>query len=286
MAVQQTLRNRINLEGVGLHTGKSVRMTLNPAPEGTGIVFRRVDVTPPVDLAIKPDHIQEALLCTKLVGERGAEVSTIEHLMSAFAGMQIDNVIVELNAPEVPVMDGSSEPLLFAIRAAGIAKQKEVRKFLRIKKTIRVEDGDKFTELSPYGGELRLHLTIDFPHPVIARTAQSIEFDLTPTSYFAEVSRARTFGMAKDIEKLHAKGLALGASLDNAVGIGDNDVLNREGLRYADEFIRHKLLDTIGDLYVAGPIRGFFRGHKVGHALNNKLLRAVFADVEAWDWVE
>jgi UDP-3-O-[3-hydroxymyristoyl] N-acetylglucosamine deacetylase len=282
---QQTITNTIHLSGIGLHAGCEVSASLLPAPENHGIVFRRVDLTPPVELAIKPDHIQEALLCTKLV-HAGADVATIEHIMAAFAAMQIDNVIVELNAPEVPVMDGSAEPFVFAIRAAGIKKQQANRRYLKIKKIVRVEDGDKYAEFSPHTPGLRLHLTAPFAHPAIQKTKQEIVFDLTSTGFTHQVSRARTFGAAKDLDQLHAKKLGLGASLENAVGLSEDAVLNPEGLRYPDEFVRHKLLDCIGDLYVAGPMIGLFRGHKTGHTLNNRLLRAVLADPEAFEWIE
>ena len=283
---QQTIANTIQLSGVGLHAGCEVIAVLLPAPENHGIVFRRTDLKPPVDLPIKPEYIQESLLCTKLV-HKGAEVATIEHIMAALSAMQIDNLLIELNAPEVPVMDGSAEPFVFALRSAGIKKQAAARRYLKIKKTVRVEDDDKYAEFVPHSATgLKLHISIDFPHSAIKRTAQEIEFELTPSGFNYQVSRARTFGAAKDLDQLHAKKLALGASLKNAVGLSEDGILNPEGLRYPDEFVRHKLLDCIGDLYVAGPIRGVFRGHKTGHTLNNRLLRALLANQSAWEWVE
>ncbi len=283
--LQQTIKNPIHLAGVGLHAGCEVYATLLPAQENQGIVFRRTDLKPAVDLQIKPENIQEALLCTKLVQD-GADVATIEHIMAALCAMQIDNITVELTAAEVPVMDGSAEPFVFAIRAAGIVVQSAKRRYLRIKKKVRVEEGDKFAEFLPHSGGLRLQLSIDFPHPVIQKTKQDISFDLTSIGFTNQISRARTFGAAKDLDQLHAKKLALGASLSNAVGLSDDGVLNPEGLRYPDEFVKHKLLDCIGDLYVAGAIIGLFRAHKTGHTLNNRLLRAVLADQEAYEWVE
>jgi len=284
MAFQATIKHTVNAVGVGIHSRCEVKMTLRSAPINTGIVFRRIDITPVVDIPIAPDKVQESLLCTKLV-KGNVSVSTIEHLLSALSAHAIDNIIIELNAAEVPVMDGSAAPFVFLLETAGRIEQAEKRHGLKIRKAIRVENGDKFAEFLPHQG-FRLHLTMDFPHPVIKSTAQEVIYDLTTPSYDKEVCRARTFGLASDLDKLHQQKLGLGASLENAVGVGDKNVLNPEGLRYPDEFIKHKLLDAIGDLYVVGPIIGEFRGHKSGHALNNQLLQAVLKDKSAYEWVE
>ena len=282
--MQKTIKHSIQAEGIGLHSGQIVRVKAFPSSVGTGIVFKRTDCEPPVLIPLKVDSIEEALLCTRL-SSNGKHVSTIEHLLSALCALEIDNILFELDSDEVPIMDGSASPFIFWLQSAGIIDQEEPRRFLKIKKNIRVQDGDKFAELSPSNKGLDLHYSIDFPHPVISRTSQSIEFSFHPMTYIKEISRARTFGFAKDLEKLQANHLARGASLDNAVGIGDDCVLNPTGLRYHDEFVKHKLLDAIGDLYVAGPILGKFVGHKTSHTLNNKLLRELFKDDSQYEWV-
>ena len=270
--MQKTLKNSVKLAGIGLHSGAAVNLQLLPAVANTGIVFRRIDLDPVVDIRVSPEKITEALLCSALVvGD--VKVATIEHLMAAFAALEIDNVIVELDAAEVPVMDGSSADFVFAINSVGFVEQEFERHYIKVTNSVRIEEGDKFVELLPAEHGLSFEISVDFPHPVIAATPQTIEFDLTAAGFEKTVCRARTFGLASDLEKLHANNLGLGASLDNAIGIGDDKVLNSEGLRYKDEFVRHKLLDAIGDLYVAGPIIGKFRAHKPGHALNNQLLR-------------
>lgn len=282
--MQKTIKNEIHAEGIGLHSGKLVKMTLRSAEMDAGIVFRRVDLTPVVDLKIAPEHIEETMLCTRLKAN-DVSVSTIEHLMSAFCAMEVDNVIVELDSDEVPVMDGSSSPFVFLIQSAGVLKQSKKRRYLKINKKVRVTEDDKYAELAPYAKGLHLKCVIDFPHPVIAKTSQEVDYEFHPMTYQKEIARARTFGFAKDIEKLHENNLALGASLENAVGIGDDTVLNPEGLRYSDEFVKHKLLDAIGDLYVAGAILGDFTGHKTSHSLNNRLLRELFSDDSQYEWV-
>lgn len=284
MAFQTTIKNSVSAVGIGLHSGSEVKMTLHPAPVNTGIVFRRVDLDPVVEITAVPDRVQETVLCTKLV-KGTVSIGTIEHILSALCAHAIDNVYIDLNAGEIPVMDGSSAPFVFLLEAAGIQEQSEKRHALKVKKTVRVEQGDKYAEFSPYEG-YRLHLTIDFPQPVIKATAQEILFDFSTPAYDKEICRARTFGNANDLDKLHQQHLALGASLQNAVGIAEDKVLNPEGLRYPDEFVKHKLLDAIGDLYVAGQIVGAFRGHKSGHALNNQLLMALLKDKTAYEWVE
>lgn len=282
--MQHTIGNTIRAEGIGLHLGKTVRMTLKPGKPNTGVVFRRVDLDPPVDIKMAPNHIQEALLCTRL--QKGdVSVSTIEHLMAALCATQVDNVIVELDSDEVPVMDGSAAPYVFLLKSAGLAKQEKNRRYLKVKKKVRVEHDDKFAELSPYAKGLHLDYTIDFPSPVIAKTPQHIEYEFHPMTFEKEIARARTFGFVADLEKLHANNLALGASLENAVGITEDAVMNPDGLRYSDEFVKHKLLDAIGDLYVAGPILGKFKGFKTSHSLNNQLLRKLLEDKTQYEWV-
>ena len=269
---QHTIKHAVTAEGVGLHSGKNVKMVLQPAPENTGIVFRRHLDDKLVSLPMQYDRIVEAPMCTQLVYD-DIRVSTTEHLMAAFAAMGVDNIYVDLDSAEVPVMDGSSAPFIFLLETAGLEAQVEApRRYIKIMQPVRVEDDDKFAELLPYAKGYCLHITVDFPHPVIQATSQEVLFDFSRKAFVKSVSRARTFGYANQLEHLHNNNLALGASLDNAVGIGDKGILNPEGLRYKDEFVRHKLLDCIGDLYVAGPIRGMFRGHKMGHALNNRLL--------------
>lgn len=281
-ANQHSIKNAVSAEGVGLHSGKVARVTIRPAPVNTGIVFRRVDAEPVREIKLDPTKITETPLCTKLIdGE--FSIQTIEHFLSALAGMEIDNVYIDLNSDEIPVMDGSSSPFIFLIESAGIIEQDAPRKVLKIKKPIRITEGDKFVEFSPLD-HFRLEIDIDFPHPAIQKTVQSVKFDFTPVAYSKEVSRARTFGIAAQLDELHKQGLALGASLENAVGLSEDAVMNREGLRVADEFVRHKLLDAIGDLYVTGPILGLYRGFKPSHTLNNRLLRAVFEDRDAFEW--
>ena len=279
---QHTIKNRVSAEGVGLHSGQAVVVSLNPAPVDTGIVFRKHTQGKIHEIKLQADKIQETPLCTKLVdGE--CSIQTIEHLLSALAGMEIDNIYVDLEGDELPMMDGSASPFIFLIESAGIIEQSAARKVLKIKKPIRVEDGDKFVEFLPWE-HFRLEIGIDFPHPAIQGSTQSVHFDFSPMAYSKEVSRARTFGLAADLETLHKNGLALGASLNNAVGLSDSEVMNPEGLRVNDEFVRHKLLDAIGDLYVRGPIQGLYRSFKPSHKLNNRLLLALEADQSAWEY--
>lgn len=278
---QKTIKQPIHAEGIGLHSGQSVALTLHPAEDNTGIVFQRRGSQEA--LAVCVEHVVEAPLCTMLKqGEH--QIATIEHLMAAFCAMQIDNVRVELTSDEVPVMDGSSAPFIFLIQSAGVHEQESVRRMLRIGQPVRIEEEDKFVELLP-ADRLGFDISIDFPDPAIQATSQAIQFQMIQNSFIKEVSRARTFGQADQLEQLHQMNRALGASLDNAVGLQNGEVMNPEGLRYPDEFVRHKLLDCIGDLYVAGPIIGHFRGHKMSHALNNRLLRAVLADQQSHCWV-
>jgi UDP-3-O-[3-hydroxymyristoyl] N-acetylglucosamine deacetylase len=284
MVGQRTLKNSIRATGVGLHTGKKVLMTLRPAPPDTGIVFRRTDLPQAVDVVAHAENVGDTTLGTTLcLGN--TRVSTVEHLLSAFAGLGIDNAIVELSAPEVPIMDGSAGPFVFLLQSAGIEEQREAKHFIRIKKRLRVEDGDKWAEFSPFDG-FKVNFEIEFNHPIFKRRAQKASMDFSTTSFLKEVSRARTFGFMRDLEWLRERNLALGGNLDNAVVLDDFRVLNEDGLRYEDEFVKHKILDAIGDLYLLGhSLIGEFSGHKSGHALNNRLLRGLLADVSTWEKV-
>jgi UDP-3-O-[3-hydroxymyristoyl] N-acetylglucosamine deacetylase len=281
---QRTLKNVIRATGVGLHSGDTVYLTLRPAAPNTGIIFRRVDLEPIVEISAKAKNVGETALSTTLV-EHGQKVSTVEHLLSAFAGLGIDNAYIDLNAAEVPIMDGSAGPFVFLIQSAGIEEQDAAKQFIRIKKPIILEDGDKWAKFEPFEG-FKVSFTIDFQHPVFTGRPQKVEVDFSSTSFVREVSRARTFGFMKDIEKLRENNLALGGSMDNAIVVDDYRVVNEDGLRYEDEFVRHKVLDAIGDLYLLGySLIGAFSGYKSGHEVNNMLLRKLLEDDDAWELV-
>jgi len=284
MLRQRTLKSLISASGVGLHTGQKVRITLRPAPVDSGVVFRRVDLASPVDIPARAELVGEARLASTLV--RGdVKIHTVEHLMSALGGLGVDNAYVDLDAPELPIMDGSASPYVLLIQQAGIEEQAAAKKFLRVTRRVEVKDGDKWARLDPYDG-YRLSFSIEFRHPVIERTTQAVSVDFAETSYLKEIARARTFGFMHEVEDLRDSGLALGGGLDNAVVLDEYRVLNSDGLRFADEFIRHKLLDAIGDLYLLGkPLLGAFTAHKSGHALNNRLVRAALADPAALEQV-
>lgn len=281
---QRTLKNTIRATGVGVHTGEKVFLTLKPAPVDTGIVFRRIDCEPAVEIPARADYVGDTAFCTTLMKD-GVKVATVEHLMSAFAGLGIDNAVVELSAPEVPIMDGSSGPFVFLIQSAGIQEQDAAKKFIKIHTPIEVKDGDKIARLEPFEG-FKVAFEIDFDHPVIRRGEQRSELNFAQHSYIKEVSRARTFGFLSDFEYLTANNLACGASLDNAIVLDEFKVLNDEGLRYDDEFVRHKVLDAIGDIFLLGyPVIGAFYGFKSGHMMNNLLTRAVLESQNSWDLV-
>ena len=284
MVGQRTLRNSIRASGVGLHTGQKVLMTVRPAAPDTGIVFCRTDLPVPARVAARAGHVGETTLGTTLIdGE--ARVSTVEHLLSAFAGLGIDNAEVELNAPEVPIMDGSAGPFVFLLQSAGIEEQSVPKRFIRVKKTVRVADGDKWAQFDVFEG-FKVNFEIEFDHPVFKRRLQRATMDFSTTSFLKEISRARTFGFMRDLESLRSHNLALGGTLDNAIVLDDKGVMNEDGLRYEDEFVKHKILDAIGDLYLLGhSLIGEFSGHKSGHGLNNRLLRALLADASAWEEV-
>ena len=284
MIRQRTLRNAIKATGVGLHTGDKVYLTLCPAPVNTGIVFRRVDLSPVVEIPGRADNVADTTLSTSLFAN-GEKVSTVEHLMAAMAGLGIDNAYVDVSAPEVPIMDGSAGPFVFLIQSAGIEEQNAPKKFIRIKRKVTVEDGDKVASFLPFDG-FKVSFTIDFDHPVFRDRTAHADVDFSSTSFVKEISRARTFGFMHEIEYLRSQGLARGGSVDNAIVVDEYRILNQDGLRYDDEFVRHKVLDAIGDLYLLGnSLIGEFRAYKSGHALNNASLRALIAQPDAWEVV-
>ena len=284
MVNQRTLKNSVQATGVGLHTGERVNLTLSPAPANSGIVFRRVDVVPVVVIRAEAHAVHDTRLSTCLE-VNGTRIATIEHLMSAFAGLGVDNAFVDLTSAEVPIMDGSAGTFIFLLQSAGIIEQSAAKKFIRIKKIIEIKDGDKWVRFEPFNG-YKLNFTINFSHPVFASTKQHVTIDLGEHSYIKEISRARTFGFMHDVENMRAQGLALGGNLDNAIVMDEYRVINPDGLRFEDEFVKHKILDAIGDLYLLGhPLIGAFSGYKSGHALNNALLRTLLADEKAWEFV-
>lgn len=281
---QRTIRHDIRAMGVGLHTGEKVFLTLKPAPVNSGVKFRRVDLTPMVEIQACAEYVGDTTLSTTLAKD-GAQISTVEHLLSAIAGLGIDNVTVEVNAPEVPIMDGSAGPFVFLLQSAGIEEQDAAKKFLRVKKRVYVEEGDKWACVEPFEG-FKVSLELDFNHPVLKKSSQSATLDFSSISYMKEVSRARTFGFMADYEWLKANNLALGGSLYNAVVLDEAGVVNEDGLRSEDEFVKHKILDAVGDLYLLGmSLIGSFSGFKSGHALNNFLLKKLLQDQSAWEVV-
>jgi UDP-3-O-[3-hydroxymyristoyl] N-acetylglucosamine deacetylase len=281
---QRTLKHIIRATGVGLHTGEKVYMTLRPAAPNTGIVFCRIDLAQPVEIKADPYHVGDTRLSSCLEQD-GARVSTVEHLMSALAGLGIDNLYVDLSSGEVPIMDGSAGPFVFLLQSAGIEEQAAAKRFIRILQPVEVSAGDKSARFSPHHG-FKIEFSIDFDHPVFDNSAKSVCVDFATTSYVREVSRARTFGFMHEVEWMRGQGLALGGSLDNAIVLDEYRVLNNDGLRYDDEFVKHKVLDAIGDLYLLGhPVIGAFSEHKSGHALNNALLRRLLEQQGAWEYV-
>ncbi|URJ28563.1 UDP-3-O-acyl-N-acetylglucosamine deacetylase [Blochmannia endosymbiont of Camponotus sp. C-046] len=283
MIKQRTLKRVVQTTGVGLHTGKKVTLTLHPTSANTGIIYRRTDLHPPVDLQVNVKSVGNTVLCTCLINEYGVQIFTVEHLSAAQAGLGIDNIIIELNAPEVPIMDGSASPFV-CLLDAGIEELNSAKKFLRLKQTVRVEDGEKWAELRPFDG-FTIDFTIDFNHPAINVNRQHCFFNFSSSSFVDNISRARTFGFTRDIKNLQSRGFALGGSIDSAIVIDDYRVLNEDGLRFDDEFVRHKMLDAIGDLFMCGHnLIGSFIVFKSGHTLNNKLLKTVLSCQEAWEF--
>jgi len=282
MLAQRTLKRTVNTVGIGLHSGQKVGLTLRPAAPDTGIVYRRIDLEKPIEIVSSPEAVGETMLCTTLVKD-GVKVSTIEHLMSAFAGLGIDNAYVDLTASEIPIMDGSAAPFIYLIQSAGIETQRVAKQFVKIKKPIRFENKAGWAELRPFDG-FRVSFEIDFDHPAVKSTQQMLALNLSKSSYSREISRARTFGFMRDVEMLRSKNMILGGSLGNSVVLDEYQVLNKDGLRYQDEFVKHKMLDAIGDLYTLGhSIIGAYHGHKSGHAINNLLLHELIAQPDAWE---
>lgn len=283
MIKQKTLKNKIQATGVGIHTGETVYLTLHPAPVNTGIIFRRTDLNPVIEIPARSNFVGETNMSTTLARD-GVRVSTVEHLLSALAGLAIDNCYIDVTAAEVPIMDGSASPFVFLIQSAGIEEQNEAKVFIKINRTVRVKSGDKTAALKPHDG-FKVSFTIDFDHPVFRSVPQTSTLDFANNSYAKHVSRARTFGFLSEYEKLRELNLALGGSMDNAVIIDDYRIMNDDGLRYEDEFVKHKILDAVGDMYLLGHnLIGAFEGYKSGHALNNELLRALLASDKAWEY--
>lgn len=281
---QCTLKNMVWGTGIGLHSGRKTYIGLRPAPVNTGIVFHRTDLGESALIPASAELVTDTTLSTNL-GRNGVRVATVEHLMSALAGMGIDNAYIDLDGPEVPIMDGSAAPFVFLIQCAGIEEQTAPKRFIKLTKTVQVENGDRWARLEPYEG-FKVSFAIDFDHPVVRNGKQFVSIDFSRISYTKEIARARTFGFVREVEAMRRMGLALGGNLDNAIVVDDYRILNEDGLRYEDEFVRHKILDSIGDLALAGnAILGHFSAHKSGHALNNQLLRRVLAQRDAWTYV-
>ena len=284
MLRQRTLLESIKSTGVGLHSGQKVEMTLNPAPVDAGVVFRRIDLSPAREIPARADWVDETDLSTSLGAGEG-QVTTVEHLLSALCGLGIDNVYIDLDSPEVPILDGSAGPFVYLIQTAGIREQSAPKRFIRVTETVEVSDGDKRAILRPYDG-FKLSFSIDFDHPVFLQQAKHATVDLGGEAFMREVSRARTFGFVHEFEYMRARGLARGGSVDNAIVIDDYRILNEGGLRYDDEFVKHKILDAVGDLYLLGhQLIGEYEGVKSGHALNNRLVRALLQAKQSWEWV-
>ena len=283
MTKQRTPNKVIQATGVGLHSGEKVILTLHPAPDNTGIIFRRIDLDPVVEITASYNNVCETMLCTTLE-HNGIKVATVEHLLSALAGLGIDNAYVDVNAAELPIMDGSAAPFVFLIQSAGVREQIAKKRYIRILKPIRVEEQGKYVQFLPHDG-YKISFTIDFDHPVFTHRPQSAVFNFSTTSYVKQICRARTFGFLSDYESLRVNDLAKGGSLDNAIVVDDYRILNDDGLRFEDEFVKHKVLDTIGDLYLLGSnLIGAFEGYRSGHELNNKLLRKLMVNQDAWEY--
>ncbi|WP_373766262.1 UDP-3-O-acyl-N-acetylglucosamine deacetylase [Glaesserella sp.] len=286
MIKQRTLKQSAKVTGIGLHSGKKVTLIVRPAPANTGIIYARTDLDPVVYFPASADSIRDTTLCTCMINDDGVRISTVEHLNAAMSALGLDNLIVEVNAPEIPIMDGSASPFIYLLLDAGIEEQEAPKKFIRIKQHVRVEDGDKWAEFKPYANGLKLDFTIDFSHPMITKEVRHYQMEFSAQHFIQQLSRARTFTFMKDVEYLQSIGLALGGSLDNAIVLDEYRILNEEGLRFKDELVRHKMLDAVGDLFMCGyNILGDFKAYKSGHGLNNKLLRAVLANQNAWEFV-
>lgn len=286
MIKQRTLKQAAKVTGIGLHSGKKVTLTLRPAPANTGIIYARTDLDPVVYFPASAESIRDTQLCTCMINDEGVRISTVEHLNAAMSALGLDNLIVEVDAPEIPIMDGSASPFIYLLLDAGIEEQNAPKKFIRIKESVRVEEGDKWAEFKPYDKGLKLDFTIDFSHPMITNEVKNYKMAFSAQNFIQKLSRARTFTFMRDVEYLQSIGLALGGSLDNAIVLDEYRILNEEGLRFKDELVRHKMLDAVGDLFMCGyNILGDFKAYKSGHGLNNKLLRAVLANQNAWEFV-
>ena len=285
MIFQRTIKEAVSATGIGLHSGSKVEVTFRPAPANTGIIYTRTDLSPKVSIECTPEAVRDTQLCTALVNLEGVRISTVEHLTAALSAMGIDNLFVDVNAPELPVMDGSAQPFIYLLESVGVEELPALKQFIHLKRPVRVEDGDKWAEILP-GDGFSLDLTIDFNHPAMERELQHFHLEFSGQSFVRELARARTFCFMRDVEYMHSHNLALGGSLENAVVLDDYRVINPEGLRYPNEFVKHKMLDAIGDLYMSGhSILGQFRAYKTGHKLNNMLLRAVLAQQENYELV-
>lgn len=286
MIKQRTIKKAVSVVGIGLHSGKKINLSMKPASENTGIVYARTDIEPKVYIKADYDIVRDTTLCTCLINDDGVRIGTVEHLSAACAALGIDNLIIEVDAPEIPIMDGSSAPFIYLLVDAGIVEQSALKKFIRIKKKIKVQDNDKWAELSPSNSGFNLDFTIDFNHPVALGDFRNYQMEFSAQNFIRNISRARTFTFLKDVELLRSNGLALGGSLENAIVLSDYRILNEEGLRYPNELVKHKMLDAIGDLFICGHnMLGNFKAYKSGHNLNNKLLRAVFSNQKNWEYV-
>ncbi len=291
MLEQRTLKSQTKAVGVGLHSGQKVELTLRPAAPDTGIVFRRVDLPEPVDIPVRAESVCDTRMASTISpggDPQAPKVHTVEHILSACAGLGIDNLYIDITADEVPILDGSAASFVYLLQSAGVEVQKTPKRFIRVKKPVEVREGEgrhlKWARLSPYQG-WRFSFEIEFDHPALDATGQRVVFDFADGRYKQDISRARTFGFARDVEMMRSRGLTLGGSMDNAIVVSDQRVLNSDGLRYDDEFVKHKILDAIGDLYIGGhPLLADYSAYRSGHGLNNKLLRALLADPEAWEW--
>lgn len=285
MIKQRTIKSPVTSTGIGLHKGEKVTLTLRPAAENTGIVFRRVDLEPVAEFVSAPELVGDTQMCTCLINDEGQRLSTTEHLMAAIASLSIDNLIVEVDSAEIPIMDGSSLPFIYLLQEAEIIEQNSLRRYIKVTKPIRIDLGDKWAELRPYDG-FKIDFQIEFNHPIISDSAQRISLDITADNFLKQISRARTFGFMRDIEYLRANNLALGGSMDNAIVLDEYRILNPDGLRYDDEFVKHKILDAVGDLYMTGkPLLAEFVAYKSGHDLNNKVLVELMKQQDCWEYV-
>jgi UDP-3-O-[3-hydroxymyristoyl] N-acetylglucosamine deacetylase len=285
MIKQRTIKSPVTSTGIGLHKGEKVTLTLRPAAENTGIIFRRVDLEPVAEFVSTPELVGDTQMCTCLINDEGQRLSTTEHLMAAIASLAIDNLIIEVDAAEIPIMDGSSLPFIYLLQEGEIVEQNSLRRYIKVTKPIRIDLGDKWAELRPYDG-FKIDFQIEFNHPIISGSEQRVSLDITADNFLKEISRARTFGFMRDIEYLRNNNLALGGSMDNAIVLDEYRVLNPDGLRYDDEFVKHKILDAVGDLYMAGkPLLAEFVAYKSGHDLNNKVLVELMANQDCWEYV-